>query len=108
MGKTDTLLELQDTDAVIDRLTKRLTEIKASLRETEQLVAARQALNHAEQLAVQRRAARKDLELADATVDDVRVHRPVARLPGELALDLTRPARRATFHAVTRRAPAPG
>ncbi len=70
MGKTDTLLELQDTDAVIDRLTKRLTEIKASLRETEQLVAARQSLQHAEQSAVQRRAARKDLELADATVDD--------------------------------------
>ena len=70
MGRTDTLLELQDTDAVIDRLTKRLTEIKASLRETEQLVAARQALRQAEQAAVQCRAARKDLELADATVDD--------------------------------------
>ena len=70
MGKTDTLLELQDTDTVIDRLTKRLAELKASLRETEQLIAARQARRDAEQLAVQRRAARKDLELADASVDD--------------------------------------
>ena len=70
MGKTDTLLELQDTDAVIDRLTKRLAEIKAGLRETDQLIAARQARQNAEQLTVQRRAARKDLELADASVDD--------------------------------------
>ncbi len=70
MGKTDTLLELQDTDTVIDRLTKRLAELKASLRETEQLIAARQARRDAEQLAAQRRAARKDLELADASVDD--------------------------------------
>ncbi len=70
MGKTDTLLELQDTDAVIDRLSKRLTEIKASLHETEPLIAARQALRQAEQVTAQGRAARKDLELADATVDD--------------------------------------
>jgi predicted nucleic acid-binding Zn-ribbon protein len=70
VGKTDTLLELQDTDAVIDRLTKRLAEIKAGLRETDQLIAARQARQSAEQLTVQRRAARKDLELADASVDD--------------------------------------
>jgi uncharacterized protein len=70
VGKTDTLLELQDTDAVIDRLAKRLAEIKASLHESEQLIAARQARQQAEQLATQRRAARKDLELADATVDD--------------------------------------
>ena len=70
MRKTDTLLELQDTDAVIDRLTKRLAEIKAGLRETDQIIAARQARQSAEQLTVQRRAARKDLDLADASVDD--------------------------------------
>lgn len=70
MGKTDMLLELQDTDAVIDRLAKRLAEIKASLHESDQLIAARQARQQAEQLAAQRRTARKDLELADATVDD--------------------------------------
>ena len=70
MGRTDTLLELQDTDAVIDRLTKRLTEIKAGLRETDQLIAARQARHSAEQLEAQRRAVRKDLELAAGAVDD--------------------------------------
>jgi predicted nucleic acid-binding Zn-ribbon protein len=70
VGKTDTLLELQDTDAAIDRVTRRLAEIKAGLRETDQLVAARQARHDADQLTAQRRAARKDLELASATVDD--------------------------------------
>jgi predicted nucleic acid-binding Zn-ribbon protein len=70
MGRTDTLLELQDTDAVIDRLTKRLAEIKAGLRETDQLIAARQARHSAEQLDAQRRAVRKDLELTNAAVDD--------------------------------------
>jgi uncharacterized protein len=70
VGKTDTLLALQDTDAVIDRLTKRLAEIKAALRETDQLIAARQARHHVEQLAAQRRTARKQLELSTAAVDD--------------------------------------
>jgi predicted nucleic acid-binding Zn-ribbon protein len=70
VGKTDTLLELQDTDAVIDRLTKRLAEIKASLRETDQLIAARLARHSAEQLAAQRRTVRKDLELAAGAVDE--------------------------------------
>jgi uncharacterized protein len=68
--KTDTLLELQDTDSVIDRLTKRLTEIKAGLRETDQLSAARQAVHSAEQQVAVRRAARQDLDLASATVED--------------------------------------
>jgi predicted nucleic acid-binding Zn-ribbon protein len=70
VGRTDTLLELQDTDAVIDRLTKRLTEIKTSLRETDQLIAARQARHIAEQSEARRRAVRKDLELAAGAVDD--------------------------------------
>lgn len=70
MGKTDTLLDLQDIDSTIDKLTKRLTDIKASLHESDQLLAARQTAHAAGQLAVQRRTARKDLELADATVDD--------------------------------------
>jgi uncharacterized protein len=68
--KTDTLLELQDTDSAIDRLTKRLTEIKASLHETDQLSAARQAVHSAAQRAAVCRAARKNLELADAAVED--------------------------------------
>jgi uncharacterized protein len=68
--KTDTLLELQDTDSVIDRLTKRLTEIKAGLRETDQLSAARQAVHNAEQQVTVRRAARQDLDLASATIED--------------------------------------
>jgi predicted nucleic acid-binding Zn-ribbon protein len=70
VGKSDTLLELQDTDSIIDRLTKRLAEIKASRRETAELIAARQARHAAEQLAAQRRAARKDLELTNASVGD--------------------------------------
>jgi uncharacterized protein len=67
---TDTLLELQDTDSVIDRLTKRLTEIKAGLRETDQLSAARQAVHRTAQRIAVQRAARQDLDLADATVAD--------------------------------------
>lgn len=70
MRKTETLLELQDADSVIDRLTKRLTEIKAGLRETDQLSAARQAVHSAAQQVAVRRAARQDLDLASATVED--------------------------------------
>ena len=70
MPKTETLLELQDTDSVIDRVTKRLTEITAGLHETAQLRAARQAVYRAAQLVAVRRTARQDLDLADATVDD--------------------------------------
>ena len=93
MGKTDTLLELQDTDSIIDRLTKRLAEIKASRRETDELIAARQARHAAEQLAAQRRAARKDLELTNASVGDKiqqaekRLYSGVVKNPKEL-LDL--------------------
>ncbi len=93
MGKSDTLLELQDTDSIIDRLTKRLAEIKASRRETAELIAARQARHAAEQLAAQRRAARKDLELTNASVGDKiqqaekRLYSGVVKNPKEL-LDL--------------------
>lgn len=93
MRKTDTLLELQDTDSMIDRLTKRLTEIKTSLRETDQLIAARRAVHSAEQLVAVRRATRTDLDLADATVDDKiqlaekRLYSGVVKNPKEL-LDL--------------------
>jgi hypothetical protein len=68
--KTETLLELQDTDSIIDRLTKRLAEIKAGLRETDQLSAARQAVYSATQRVAACRAARQDLDLASATVED--------------------------------------
>jgi predicted nucleic acid-binding Zn-ribbon protein len=79
VGKIDTLLELQDTDSIIDRLTKRLAEIKASRRETAELIAARQARHAAEQLAAQRRAARQNLELTHAGLGD-KVQQAEARL----------------------------
>ena len=79
MPKIETLLELQDTDSAVDRLTKRLTEIKAGLHETDQLSAARQAVHRAAQLVAVRRTARQDLDLADATVDD-KIQRAEKRL----------------------------
>ena len=70
MSKAELLLDLQAIDSKIDQLSKRLAEVKAAQRETDELIAARQAANEAERAAAQRRSARKDLELADATVDD--------------------------------------
>jgi predicted nucleic acid-binding Zn-ribbon protein len=70
VSKIDALLDLQAIDSVIDRLNQRLAGIKASLHETEQLIAAREAAQAAEQLVIQRRATRKDLELSNATLTD--------------------------------------
>jgi hypothetical protein len=41
MTKAELLLDLQDVDSVLDRLTYRLSEIKAALHETDELIAAR-------------------------------------------------------------------
>ena len=70
LSKAELLLDLQAIDSKIDQLSKRLAEVKAAQRETAELISTRQAANEAEHIAVQRRSARKDLELADATVDD--------------------------------------
>jgi predicted nucleic acid-binding Zn-ribbon protein len=70
LSKAELLLDLQAIDSKIDQLSRRLAEVKAAQRETDELIAARQAAQEAERTAVQRRSARQDLELADATVDD--------------------------------------
>jgi len=68
MSKAELLLDLQDIDSAIDRLNRRLTEIRAALHETDELIAARSALRAAEESVTQKRAHRKDLELADASL----------------------------------------
>jgi predicted nucleic acid-binding Zn-ribbon protein len=70
LSKAELLLDLQAIDSKIDQLSKRLAEVKAAQRETDELIAARQATKEAEHIAVQKRSARTDLELADAAVDD--------------------------------------
>ncbi len=70
MSKAELLLDLQEVDLTIDRLTKRLTEVRAAQRETDELIAARNAAQDAEQLGVKSRATRQDLELADAALDE--------------------------------------
>ena len=93
MTKAEALLDLQDIDSVIDRLTRRLTEIKASLHETEELIAARSALRAAQESVTQKRATRKDLELSDASLEtrikqaDQRMYSGLVKNPKEL-LDL--------------------
>jgi predicted nucleic acid-binding Zn-ribbon protein len=93
MTKAELLLDLQDVDAVIDRLTRRLNEIKAALHETDELIAARSALHAAEESVTHKRAHRKDLELADATLEtrikqaDQRLYGGTVKNPKEL-LDL--------------------
>ena len=93
MTKAEALLDLQDIDSVIDRLTRRLTEIKASLHETEELIAARSALRAAQESVTHKRATRKDLELSDASLEtritqaEQRMYSGLVRNPKEL-LDL--------------------
>jgi predicted nucleic acid-binding Zn-ribbon protein len=69
LSKADTLLELQQIDLTLERLNKRLAEVKAAQRETDAVRAARQARQAADQEAVKQRALRKDLELSAATLD---------------------------------------
>jgi predicted nucleic acid-binding Zn-ribbon protein len=93
MTKAELLLDLQDVDSVIDRLTRRLSEIKAALHETAELIAARSALRTADESVTYKRAHRKELDLADATLEtrikqaDERLYSGTVRNPKEL-LDL--------------------
>ena len=93
MTKAELLLDLQDVDSVIDRVTRRLSEIKAALHETDELIAARSALRAADESVTHKRAHRKDLDLADASLEtrirqaDQRLYSGTVRNPKEL-LDL--------------------
>ncbi len=93
MTKAELLLDLQDVDSVIDRLTRRLSEIKAALHETDELIAARSARRAADESVTHKRAQRKELELADASLEtrikqaDQRLYSGTVRNPKEL-LDL--------------------
>ncbi len=93
MTKAELLLDLQDIDSVIDRLTHRLSEIKAALHETAELIAARSARRAAEESVAHQRAQRKELELADAALEtrikqaDQRLYSGLVKNPKEL-LDL--------------------
>jgi hypothetical protein len=93
MSKAELLLNLQDVDSTIDRLNRRLTEIRAALHETDELMTARSARRAAEESVTQKRAQRKDLELADAGLEtrvkeaERRLYSGVVKNPKEL-LDL--------------------
>jgi hypothetical protein len=93
MSKAELLLELQDVDTALDGLSRRLGEIKAALHETDELISARSALRAIEETVTHKRAQRKDLELADASLEtriaqaDRRLYSGAVRNPKEL-LDL--------------------
>jgi uncharacterized protein len=93
MTKAELLLDLQEVDSVIDRLTRRLSEIKAALHETDELIAARSARHAADESAVHKRAHRKELDLADTALEtrikqaDQRLYSGTVKNPKEL-LDL--------------------
>jgi predicted nucleic acid-binding Zn-ribbon protein len=93
MTTAENLLTLQDVDSLIDRLTRRLTEVRAALHETDELIAARSALRRAEDSVARKRAERQDLELADASLEarikqaDQRLYSGTVKNPKEL-LDL--------------------
>ena len=93
MSQAEDLLTLQEVDTVLDRLNRRLSEIKAELHETDELIAARSARQAAEEKVSHQRAARKDLELADSSLEtriqqaEQRLYSGVVRNPKEL-LDL--------------------
>jgi hypothetical protein len=93
MTKAELLLDLQDVDSVLDRLTRRLSEIKAALHETAELIAARSARHTANEAVTRQRAHRKELELADASLEtrikdaDKRLYSGTVKNPKEL-LDL--------------------
>ena len=93
MSQAEALLDLQDIDTILDRLNRRHAEIKAALHETDELIAARSERQSAEEQVIQRRATRKDLELADASLEnhikqnDQRLYSGLVSNPKEL-LDL--------------------
>jgi uncharacterized protein len=93
MTKAELLLDLQDVDSMIDRLTRRLSEIKTALHETAELIAARATQRAADESVTQKRAHRTELELADASLEtrikqaDQRLYSGTVKNPKEL-LDL--------------------
>jgi uncharacterized protein len=93
MTTAELLLDLQDVDSVLDRLHRRLGEIKAALHETDELIAARSARRSADESVTHKRAQRKELELADASLEtrikqaDQRLYSGTVKNPKEL-LDL--------------------
>ncbi len=93
MSKAERLLDLQDVDSVIDRLNRRLSEIRAALRETDELISARAARRAADEAVIHKRARRQDLELADVSLEarikqaDQRLYSGAVKNPKEL-LDL--------------------
>jgi predicted nucleic acid-binding Zn-ribbon protein len=93
MTKAELLLDLQDVDSVLDRVTRRLGEIKAALHETDELIAARSAQRAADEAVTHQRGHRKELELADTTLEtriqdaDKRLYSGNVKNPKEL-LDL--------------------
>jgi len=93
MTKAELLLDLQDVDSAIDRLARRLSEIKAALHETDELLAARSAQRAADESVIHKRAHRKELDLADASLEtriqqaDQRLYSGTVKNPKEL-LDL--------------------
>jgi len=93
LSKAHILLDLQEIDLTLDRLTKRLTEVKAARRETDEVKAAQAAAQQAEVSAVHDRAAHKELEATAATLDmkitqaEQRLYSGVVKNPKEL-LDL--------------------
>ena len=93
MSKAQILLDLQEVDLTLDRLNKRLAEVKAARRETDEVKAAQAATQQAEAAAVHDRTARTELE-ATATALDIkitqaeqRLYSGVVKIPKEL-LDL--------------------
>ena len=93
MTKAELLLDLQDVDSAIDRLMRRLNEIKAALHETDELIAARSARRTADESVTNQRVQRKELDLVDASLEtrikqaDQRLYSGAVKNPKEL-LDL--------------------
>jgi uncharacterized protein len=93
LSKAQILLDLQEIDLTLDRLNKRLTEVKAARRETDEVKAAQAAARQAEKIAVHDRAARKELEATTTTLDtkitqaEQRLYSGIVKNPKEL-LDL--------------------
>ena len=93
MSKAHILLDLQEIDLTLDRLNKRLTEVKAARRETDEVKAAQAAAQQAEVIAVHNRATHKELEATAATLDtkvtqaEQRLYSGAVKNPKEL-LDL--------------------
>ena len=93
MSKAQILLDLQEIDLILDRLNKRLAEVKAAQRETEEVKAAQVAVQQVEKIVVHDRATRQELEVLATTLDtkvsqaEQRLYSGLVKNPKEL-LDL--------------------